>query len=150
MIPYSPEFEDLLKVHDLVILQETWLLPDDEECPAIPHGFYAISVCRKATGPVERHGGGVTAFIKNNIHAKKSHLSSPDILVHTSSPIVHIGSIYTDSAPEHKLDETLSLCAAADDTKPIILLLDGNARTKSEQAGGDLARLSANSKSVTP
>ncbi|KAJ6479107.1 hypothetical protein C8R45DRAFT_796034, partial [Mycena sanguinolenta] len=43
----------------------------------------------------------------------------------------------------------LSLCAAADETKPIILLLDGNARTQSEQAGGDLARLSADQKDIS-
>jgi hypothetical protein len=53
---------------------------------------------------------------------------------------------YTDSAPEHKLEETLSLCATADDTKPMILLLDGNARTQSEKAGGDLAHLSSDKK----
>jgi hypothetical protein len=55
---YSPEFEDLLKAHDIVILQETHLLPDDEDCLAVPRGFYALSMCRKVTGPAERHGGG--------------------------------------------------------------------------------------------
>jgi hypothetical protein len=40
--------------------------------------------------------------------------------------------------------------SGADDTKPIILLLDGNARTKSEQAGGDLTRLSSDQKPVSP
>ncbi|KAJ7359876.1 hypothetical protein DFH08DRAFT_632284, partial [Mycena albidolilacea] len=44
----------------------------------------------------------------------------------------------------------LSLCAAAHNTKPMILLLDGNARTQSKQAGGDLIRLSSDQKPVSP
>lgn len=150
---YSPEFEERLKYHDIAILVETHLLPDDEECLAVPKGFYAFSVCRKVTGPWERHGGGVTAFVKNNIQAKKSHLSSPDILVLDLGTCWLIGAYiqpersrwqhYTNTAPEHKLEETIALCATADDTKPLILVLDANARTQSEMAAGDLARLSA-------
>ncbi|KAJ7715273.1 hypothetical protein B0H16DRAFT_1232656, partial [Mycena metata] len=43
----------------------------------------------------------------------------------------------------------LALCAAAGDTKPIIQVLDANARTQSEKAGGDLARLTADQKPVS-
>ncbi|KAJ7921772.1 hypothetical protein B0H13DRAFT_1514047, partial [Mycena leptocephala] len=43
----------------------------------------------------------------------------------------------------------IELCATADDTKPIILVLDGNARTESETAGGDLVRLSSDLKPVS-
>ncbi|KAJ7213681.1 hypothetical protein C8J57DRAFT_1255981 [Mycena rebaudengoi] len=122
---------------------ETHLLPDDEDCLLVPRGYYAISISRKVTGPWERHGGGVTAFIRNNIIAKKSVLSSPDILVLDMGTCWLVGAYilpqssryqqWTDTAPENKLDETLSLCAAADDTKHMILLLDANARTAAEQ-----------------
>jgi exonuclease III len=107
---YSPDFEDILKVNDIVILQETHLLPDDEDCLAVPHGYFALSVCRKVTGPWERHGGGVTAFIKNNIHATKSGLSSPDILVLDLGTCWLVGAYvlpdksrwqqFTDTSPE--------------------------------------------------
>ncbi|KAK7054062.1 hypothetical protein R3P38DRAFT_2478736, partial [Favolaschia claudopus] len=157
---YSPEFEDLIKENDIVVLQETHLLPDDEECLATPKGFYALSVCRKLTGSWERHGGGVTAFIRNGIQASKSPLSSPDILVLDLITCWLVGAYilpersrwqqFTDVNPEHKLDETVALCAAADETKPILLFLDGNARTQSEKAGGDLARMSADQKPISP
>ncbi|KAJ6477990.1 hypothetical protein DFH09DRAFT_854847, partial [Mycena vulgaris] len=43
----------------------------------------------------------------------------------------------------------LALCAPADDTKEIILLLDGNARTQSEKAAGNLARTFSDQKPVS-
>jgi hypothetical protein len=110
-------------------------------------------------GPAECHGGGVTVFIKNDIHSKKSNLSSPDILVLDLDicwiirayilPYTSCYQHFADTSPENKLEETLTLCAAADNTKPIIQLLDANAWTKSEKAGGNLVHLPSDQKPVS-
>ncbi|KAJ6477269.1 hypothetical protein DFH09DRAFT_1293016 [Mycena vulgaris] len=72
-----------------------------------------------------------------------SMILEPPLTLHVNNMHAH----FNDTTPQHKLEE--KLCAPADDTKEIILLLDGNARTQSEKAAGDLVRMSPDQKPVS-
>lgn len=77
----SPDFIKTFCDHDIILIQETHIWPEEEESIVVPVGFYMLALSRRHRADWQRRGGGVLAFVKEDLLVKKSQLSMPDILV---------------------------------------------------------------------
>lgn len=149
----SPDFVSIISRHDIIILQETHLWPEEEAALAVPPGYVLFALSRPRKLQRQKQGGGVAVLISHDIVAKRSPISSPDILVLDFATFWLIGAYillehsrwdaWTDTDPALCLWESIALCSASGCSKPIIAVGDLNARTGSRSvASYHLARSS--------
>lgn len=133
-----PEIQLLIASHDVVFLQETHLLPNQDSLIIVPDGYEAISRPRPSTQSSKRAWGGLVVIFRIELNLMvKNEFSSSDImavevldclLINAYIPPVRANwTVWTDECPFERLMSLLAILRAYN--KPVIILGDLNTRT---------------------
>ncbi|KZV87558.1 hypothetical protein EXIGLDRAFT_697470 [Exidia glandulosa HHB12029] len=135
---------DIFSHFEVVLLQETHLLPSQHESLRIPDDFVIYSCPRPFPPNLGQQWGGVLALVHRTVeHTFRADLSSPDILVLDVAGFCIINAYLppraspamtaSDPNPVDRFIATLAACCARR-TVPVMVVLDANARTGNLQA----------------
>lgn len=149
----DPSFIHLIGSHDVVMFQETWLRPTQEETLPLPDGYKIFSMSRPDSlyYTADHPWGGVAVVLRNSIACTVvTRLSSPDLLVLDMDdfflicayllPVNSSWEQWSEVDPQILLAEAITACASVSD-KPVVLMGDLNCRTANKQSdplAGDL------------
>jgi exonuclease III len=139
----EPQYIRLIKGNDILILQETWLRPEEEHTLELPPGFDLIARSRSNGRTMRSSRGGVVAIIRSSITFKVlEELSGPDLIALELDDIFIVGTYiapstnnswqsWSDVHPKTRLAEALAGCSVNRE-KALTALGDLNARVRNE------------------
>lgn len=134
-----PNFRAYTAHHQILLFQETHLLPDQADTLDIPDNFRLLSRERRIASHLGRQWGGVAALVDRKLPVTlRSDLSGPDLLaldfgdfillnvylLPEGSPWQHWSAIH----PVEKLASVLDAVALVDSDKPVYMIGDMNGR----------------------
>ncbi|KAJ3850384.1 hypothetical protein EV368DRAFT_66658, partial [Lentinula lateritia] len=135
---HDPVFLQYVEKFDIVIVEETWLQPGQEDSLPLPKGYDIISSPRPDRLQLKRAGGGVAAIFRSSLDIDaRSDLSTPDVVV-VETPdyfliggyLLPSGSPYGDWSeidPKESMASVITRCCSS--SKPLFVLADLNGRT---------------------
>ncbi|KZV93879.1 hypothetical protein EXIGLDRAFT_786975 [Exidia glandulosa HHB12029] len=141
------EDEDLMAIlenFELIMLQETHLLPGEHDSLVIPPGYEVYSCPRPSPQNLSQQWGGVLALVHHLLeHSFRADISSPDVLVLDVAGICVINAYLppqqssamaaSDPNPVERFIAALTACSARP-TVPVLVMLDANGRTADRQS----------------
>jgi ribonuclease HI/exonuclease III len=141
------ELGNMLKKHDLCLLHETHLQPNQHLTLRLPSGYTVLARSRPLRHDGFGAGGGVAAIYRTELRVTERNdlvpKETPDIQVLEIGDLIVVSAYiapetsrwreWTEVEPMQRLVDSLALCSAHMNRR-ILVLGDFNARTRSEQA----------------
>ncbi|KAJ3886769.1 hypothetical protein GG344DRAFT_81385 [Lentinula edodes] len=133
----NPAFLKYITTFDIIVVEETWLRPGQEDSLPLPEGYDIISSPRPDCHALKRAGGSVAVIFRSSLAIEvRSDLCAPDVVVVETADyriiggyLLPSGSYYGDWSevdPKESIASIITQCASS--PKPVLVFADLNGR----------------------
>lgn len=142
-----PRFTDLLRDFDVILLQETFLRPGQEDSVVLPDGFSIFAASRPDSRAMAQQAGGVATLVRDTLRPRRLPCTTTadvlPILVRDELIVLNVYLAppsspwlsHDDIPPEQAMNECIaSLAGQVDRGIHLCVMGDLNARTSSLSA----------------
>lgn len=144
----TPQFCDIIKEHDIILLQETFLCPEQEDSLHLPDGYVIFALSQENSAGMAQQGGGVATIVQSSLAPKCLPCTAKSDLLPILIGNLMLINVYIpscsfswtagdDGTPEQPLNECLAGLLEHADNMDLCVMGDLNARTASVSSHED-------------